>query len=274
MELKINELVIPDRIEFNYEELKKELSDKVKMYETLVYTEEEIRQAKADRANLNKLKTALNDERKRREAEYMRPFEAFKAQINEIISIIDKPIALIDAQVKEVEEKRKAEKRVEIGQYFTSVDHPDWLTLPQIFYDGWLNVSYSMKQVQADIDAWMLRIKTEMETLSSLPEFSFEAMEVYKTTLNINKAISEGKRLADIQKRKEVEKKSEDFMPLPFEPDPTSVIDDLREEIKEKEKKPVQLWVSFSALLTGAQAVELKKFFDERGIQFKRMLDK
>lgn len=101
MELKIEQVAIPEKIAFNYEELKQELSDKVKMYETLVYTDDQIKSAKADRADLNRLKKALNDERIRREKEYMHPFNAFKAQINEIIGIIDKPVALIDKQIRE-----------------------------------------------------------------------------------------------------------------------------------------------------------------------------
>lgn len=92
MELKVNEVAVPEQITFNYEELKQELTEKVSMYETLVYTDDQIKQAKADKANLNKLKKALNDERIRREREYMQPFNDFKQKINEIIGIIDKPV--------------------------------------------------------------------------------------------------------------------------------------------------------------------------------------
>ena len=106
MELKINEVQLPEQITFNYEELKQELTEKVSMYETLVYTDEQIKEAKVDKASLNKLKKALNDERIRREKEYMKPFDDFKAKINEIIDIIDKPVALIDKQVKEYEIKQ------------------------------------------------------------------------------------------------------------------------------------------------------------------------
>lgn len=110
MELKVNEVEIPKVIEFNYKELKSELEEKVSHYETLVYTDEQIKEAKSDRANLNKLKKALNDERIRREKEYLQPFNVFKAQINEIIGIIDRPITVIDSQVKAYEEKQKQEK--------------------------------------------------------------------------------------------------------------------------------------------------------------------
>lgn len=67
MELRVNEVAIPEKISFNYEELKAELTEKVAFYETLVYTDDQVKDAKADRATLNKLKKTLNDERIRRE---------------------------------------------------------------------------------------------------------------------------------------------------------------------------------------------------------------
>ena len=108
MEFKVNEYQLPDKLTFNYEELKQELTEKVNEYKTLIYSDEQIKEAKADRASLNKLKTALNDERIRREKEYMQPFNEFKSKVAEIIKIIDEPIALIDAQVKGYEDKKKA----------------------------------------------------------------------------------------------------------------------------------------------------------------------
>ena len=44
MELRVNEVQLPEQILFNYEELKQELTEKVSHYETLVYTD--IKEAK------------------------------------------------------------------------------------------------------------------------------------------------------------------------------------------------------------------------------------
>lgn len=116
MELRVNDVAIPEKISFNYEELKAELTEKVAFYETLVYTDDQVKDAKADRATLNKLKKTLNDERIRREKEYMQPFNEFKAHVNEIIGIIDKPIAVIDKRVKEFEDQKKANKQKDIEE--------------------------------------------------------------------------------------------------------------------------------------------------------------
>ena len=44
----------------------------------------------------------------------------------------------------------------------------------------------------------MYRIGEDVGTISGLPEFSFEAMEVYKKTLNLSQAIQKGQELADM----------------------------------------------------------------------------
>ena len=49
MELKVKEYQLPDALSFNFEELKMELEEKVKHYETLVYSDQQIKEAKADR---------------------------------------------------------------------------------------------------------------------------------------------------------------------------------------------------------------------------------
>lgn len=196
MELRVNEVAIPEKISFNYEELKAELTEKVAFYETLVYTDDQVKDAKADRATLNKLKKTLNDERIRREKEYMQPFNEFKAQVNEIIGIIDKPIAVIDKQVKEFEDQKKAKKQKDIEELFAGMGFQSFVTLEKIWDPKWLNASTSMKSIEEQMRSRMYEIGDDVLTLHNLPEFGFEATEVYKQTLDINKAIKEAQRMA------------------------------------------------------------------------------
>lgn len=286
MELKVKEVTLPEMIEFNYQELKNELEEKVSVYSALVYTDEQIKEAKADRANLNKLKKALNDERIRREKEYMEPFNDFKAKINEIIGIIDKPVAVIDKQVKEYEEKQKQEKKEAILEMWNAMEHPEALTFEKVFMDRFLNTSTSMKVVEQCLADSITKYNNDLATLSNLPEFGFEAVEVYKSTLDINKAISEAKRMSEIakakaereaaekaraeeQERLEAEKKVAEMEPVK-EAFPRDAMNPPVEEVPETPTiPPLPMWVGFKALLTTEQAMELKKFFDDRNIQFK-----
>ena len=272
MEMRVNECVVPEQITWNYDEIKTELAEKIQKYETLQYTEDQIQEAKKDRANLNKLKTALNDERLRREREYMKPFQVFKDQVNEIREIIDKPIKIIDEQLEGYEEDRKRKKREEIGAYWAQeTTHPDWITLPLIFQDKWLNASYSMTQIKKDIDSKVGQINYDMETLEMLPEYSFEAVEIYKTTLDMNKAIAEGQRLADIQKRKEeAEKAEKELMAKVEEEEAEAIMADMEAEANPapEQKEEKKMMVRFEVELTVDQAKELRAFFQERGIKF------
>lgn len=283
MELKIKEVQLPEQITFNYEELKQELQEKVSMYETLVYTDEQIKEAKADRGNLNKLKKALNDERIRREKEYMQPFNDFKAKINEIIGIIDKPVAVIDKQVKAYEDKQKQDKANKIhfmiDESIGEDSMLDFLEHKQIWNDKWLNATVSMKSIQEEIIARLEQIKNDLSTLSNLPEFGFEATEVYKSTLDINRALNECHRLSEIAKKKaeqeaEMKARAEEQARLAAEaeakkaePQPQPAPEGFMNP--PVEEAPKKTWISFSAYLTVVDAIALKDFFNSRNIEFK-----
>lgn len=259
MELKVNAVAIPEQISFNYDELKSELLSKVQLYETIVYTEDQVKEAKADKASLTKLKKALNDERIRREREYMKPFNEFKAQVNEIIAIIDKPISVIDKQVREFEENRKAEKMREILEYINAQDIPEGIDTDLMINPKWLNASVSMKQVKAEINELLQTMYDDLLRLEEMPEFSFEAVLKYKQTLDLRAALSEAKRLSDMQQLKAMQDTS---------------YQDLNKMKAEAKKSTTEVqkgaWVSFRAFLTANQAAELKSFFDSRNIRFQR----
>lgn len=283
MNLKIEEYQLPAEIQFNFDEIKLEISEKLKKFENLVYTDDQVKDAKSDRASLNKLKKALQDEKVRRKKEYLKPFEDFENKINEIIKLIDAPVSLIDSQVKEFEEKKKADKRIEIGAFWETTEHPEWLTLAKIFDERWLNASYSMKQIKEDINGWIEKLNSDLETLQQLEDFSFEAIETYKRSLDLNQAIAEGKRLVDIQKRKEEEaRRKAELLEAQKQAEQaqiqaTGALKEEAEEIDaeaEKAEETAQsggMWLSFSAYLTVEQALKLKEFFNENEIQFKKI---
>ena len=96
---------LPKTIDFNFEELKGQLAESLALYTGLVVTEDGIKGAKEDRAKLNKLREALENKRKEVKRECMAPYTDFEAKVKELVGLIDQPIAAIDAQLKEYEEK-------------------------------------------------------------------------------------------------------------------------------------------------------------------------
>lgn len=292
MELKVKEMQLPEVIEFNYEEVKNWVAEgveKYSKYDNMIMDEDAVKVGKVDRAELNKVKEALNKERIRQEKEYMKPFNQFKSQVNELISMIDKPVKLIDKAVKGYEAEQKAQKEAEIKAIFEqeAAEAAAEIRLDAIWDAKWLNASVNLKKVQETIHERIVQFNSDIETLQKLPEFAFEAVETYKQTLDINRAISEGQRLADIQKRKqeaEAEKarlkaeeetkkaaaaaETETVAP---ETDMGKLIDSIDRQAFEQAVTPEaeKQWIRFEALLTVEQARELKQFFDSRNIEFR-----
>ena len=198
---------------------------------------------------------------------------------------MDKPCEVIDKQIKAYEEQEKVKKREKIIDFWENELRedittlpPEWLKLEAIFDDKWLNASVSIATAKNDIKARLEGIKNDLATLTSLPSFGFEATEVYKSTLDINRAINEGRRLEEIQRRKEeaekarkeaeerakAEQEAQAAAPTACQPaEPVPVWEE------EQEEQPAASWVNFSALLTTDQALMLKEFFESNGIQFK-----
>lgn len=271
MELKIKEVAFPKVIEFNADEIKREVAEKVSFYEGLVYTDEQIGEAKKDRAKLRKFVDALEAKRKEVKAECLAPYNAFEKQMKEIVAIVNKPILMIDGQVKAFEDAQKTKKMGEIVELWERQEKPFDIALESIFNEKWLNATVKMPAVEAEITAKLEQIRSDLATLENLA-FSFESTEVYKSTLNLNSAIAEGKRLADIQARKEAMLKAqaeseaqrqaavmaeEDKQGFPEAPAEAPVADAPR------------TWLSFTANLTIEDALALREFFASRNIEFK-----
>lgn len=281
MELRINTWKSPEVIDFNFEELKEEITNKSALYKNMVYTDETIKDAKSDRALLNKFKTALEDKRKEVKKQCLEPYNQFEKQIKELVAIIDEPVKLIGEQITEFEDREKAEKHEQIIELFNKAGFQSFVTLEQIYDPKWLNKSVSLKSIEEELTNTVYRIGHDVTTINSLKEYSFEALEHYKKTLDLASAIAEGQRLADVQKRKleheaELKAREELAKKQAEERAKAEAEANLHEESEEvAEEEPQQAvevkrqWIKFVALLSKDDALALKEFCDNRGIEIK-----
>ena len=263
-------------IEWNHEEIKAEISEKVAFYNNLVYTDDQIKEAKADRADLNKFKTALEDKRKEIKSQCLAPYEKFEKQMKEIVSILDEPIKAIDTQVKAYEEEQKQKKEEAIREYFNTKEF-NGFTYEQIAEPKWLNATTSMKSIQEAIDEKAANIEADMQILSDLPEYAFEALEVYKRSMDVRAALAESKRLTELAKAKaeyEAQKAQEATHAAqePIEEEPVMAI-----EIKEVQDDFIpdfdsipnnRSWVATKIYATPDDLAALREFLNSRSIPF------
>ena len=175
---------------------------------------------------------------------------------------------MIDEQVKAYDEKRKAEKQKAIEVLFSQIGFQNFVTLEKIWDPKWLNASVSMKSIEDQMRSKMYEIGNGVLTLSQLPEFGFEATEVFKETLDINKAISEAKRMSEIAKAKaeaEASRKAEEERKAQR----VAMAQAMTPPVQDSQPEPQKMVVKFEVELTTEDATALREFFQSRNITFR-----
>lgn len=257
-------------IEFNNNELKKDIAQAVKKYEGITYTDDNIAEAKADRATLNKFKDALENKRKEIKKAYLVPYEKFEQQIKELVALVDKPILAIDTQVKEYENGLREQKKADIGAFYKTNIHSlnELLPLEKLWNDRWLNVTYKMSDIEKEITETIAKVQDDLAVIINLgSEFEFQIRDVYLKTLDLSTALKEKTRLEEQKARLEAYEKAKEAQNN-VASGPRVVIDVPEEEIKtvppEEEKLEV---IDFRVYVTKTQKAALRQFFIDNKIK-------
>jgi len=250
MELRVQPVTLPEAIEFNFSELKQEITERTSAYVGMVYTDDQIKSAKSDVAMLRKFTKALSDERIRVKKDYLKPYDEFEAKVKELTEIVDKGIENIDKQIKIFDQIKQDQKRLNIEELFKAMDFPKFVKIEQLWNPKWLNATYSMNTIEAELLEKKNEIIRNCHTLAALPNYSHEALIFYQKTLDIVGALDKVHELIELEEAKKKmlakeEEPEEDAVPEP------------------------KMWVSFEAFINKTQAGLLKEFFNDHNIEFR-----
>lgn len=196
----------PGVITWNFEDLKNALAEKMTTYETLVYTEDTVKDAKSDLAGLRKLRKAVEDKRKEIKEHCLDPYYIIEEQAKELTALIDKPIAKIAEQVDNYEKKRKAAVKAEITGYMAEqfAPLPDGIAkkLQSKIYDSrWENATATKKSWQDAIAAALSQTQGDLGILEDIEdEFKDKAMEIYGNNLILSDALA---KVNELRRQKE-----------------------------------------------------------------------
>lgn len=191
---------LPAVLEFNYDTLKSALADRMDLYRGLVVTEDGIKAAKQDRADLNKLREAIDAKRKEVKKACLAPYNNFEARVKELTALVDAPIAAIDKQLQQYEEQRRATKRADVQAIYeeTVGELRSLLPFDKLWRDEWYNTSWSMKKIRESIVAAEGKAASDLEVLSTVESEFIEAVKLkYLEGLDLNAALAERARLQE-----------------------------------------------------------------------------
>ena len=197
-------------IKWNKEELEAAVKQKIADYENVVYTEENIQQAKNDRAELNKLTKAIEDRRKEIKKKINEPYDIFEKELKEVLALIEKPVGMIDRQIKDFEDQQKEEKKASIKKTYDEVigDLAEVLPFEKVFDSRYLNKTYKITIAQEDVKRKVDKVRTDLETIDGLDsKYKLNVKDVYIKTFDLSKALAENKRLSDLEEKLEAERK-------------------------------------------------------------------
>ena len=188
----------------NFEEIKSYLAARLEGYRNLVYSEDSLKLAKADKAELTRLKKALDERRKEIKAVYLAPYLAVEAQIKELTAMIDEPLSEIDGFVKRAQDAAKAEKHAEIKRYYDGISQPlgdlaERVFASEAFYDKkWDNASTKVKVWQDALREKVARAAADLRTIQQTGGSQTPALiSRYIETMDMAETAAYQKTLAD-----------------------------------------------------------------------------
>ena len=268
---------LPKVIGFNFEELKAELTARLDYYNSLVVTEDTIKEGKAERAKLSKLREAVEAKRKEVKRDYMAPYTDFESKVKELVAIIDAPIAAIDGQLKAFDDLRREEKRAEIQKTYAALVPAEMQTilpLERIFDPKWLNATVKIKAVEEGLAAMVQQTEDDLQVLDMVePEFAAAVRARYMETLNIGAALRYKQTLVAAA---EAAKRRAEAMAAPaaapaHEPEPVQEAPAAPAE-PELVEEPVKLYrLRLEFRLTQDQANALKHFLEASNIDYMKI---
>lgn len=292
LELKIispSEEGFVKQIVWNADEIAEYVAGRVGYYKNLVYTDDQIVEAKKDRAELNKFISALKAKDREIKKLCLQPYEEFHQKMQQIIAQVEEPVNLIDKQVKDYEDQQKAAKMEEIRKLFEAKGFQPWVTLDRIMNPSWLNKSYSLKKVESDLSTIQHSIGEDILLINQMGEGQPAALREYQRSMDKTKAVEAGQRFIEAKyaekrmaetfdkQREEAARLKEaeidrdlGIMPAPV---PEAPVPNKEPERIEEQQTPVPETkkISFSVWVTREQLIALNKCLKENGIRFEQI---
>lgn len=165
--LRNADVTIPQAIE-NIQYLRQELAARLDYYKGVIVTEDTIKDAKADRANLNKLKAAIDDQRKEVKRQTMALYEPLEKECKELLSMIDEPIGVIDSQLKAFDEQKKAAKYQALTEFFAKVNTLDFVKIENVLSPKWANATSKLDALKDEMSGNIQRIVDDYADIKKL----------------------------------------------------------------------------------------------------------
>jgi hypothetical protein len=177
-------------------------------YKDILVTEDTTKAAKDDIAELRKFQKEIDTARKIVKSEFVKPLTVFEDECKKVISYLETPIQYMDKQVKEFEQLKKQEKKLEVETLFIELTkgYEEYLPLNRFYKAQWENVSTTIKSIEKEVCALVDQASMAVSAIKSTEsEFLDKGLESLKTSLDVSIALNVIKRY-EAQKKEILER--------------------------------------------------------------------
>lgn len=278
--------LVPGILEFNFEELKNQLNEKLDNYRDLVVTEENEKEMSKEKANLNKLITAIEDYRKNQKKEMAKPITEFESKCKELSDLVLEVTNPLKEQLDNFENIRKKERENRVNELIKNTIEKfelnnKYASLLNI-KDTYLNKTQKENKTIEDLELRASLLKQSQENEIALEKAKNEKMDLIQKEIEKNNK----KYAVSLKLSKFNYLLNEELCNIPTLIE-TQAIEELKkidfskhihenneeQKIIPKENKKVEISsYDFSLEITECsleKATELKKFLDENNFNYK-----
>ncbi len=190
-------------VQWNKEEVETWLEEQVGRYRGRAYNPEDMKDAKKDRAAVNKIEKDLAAAQKEVQDRYNAPVVAFLADMKRMRSIAKEISGDIDVQIKRAEEAERDQRREQLEETFrenVGNELAELLSFGRILDSKWLNKSVPLSTARRFMLARLESVRAGMDDLRSMCGDDFpDVQRAYLRSLNLNEAISEYRRIQEVR---------------------------------------------------------------------------
>ena len=216
-ELSIQKTFNNPPIEWNYEKYRAWLLEETEKYKHIVYTEDNIAEAKADQVVLNKLYDQIEAAKRDVKKAYSVEVVKFESQVKDLLAIITDAKTNCHNALEDHDKKLKDEKMQFIRDKYAEIfgDMVNVVPLTTIFNEKWLNASYKEKEVENDLKSNLINIKEGLAVLDRMTTpFKTEVKRVFFETLNLQEAMKVNDRLLYLEDLERQTAENKDDLPF------------------------------------------------------------
>lgn len=248
----------------NFKQLKNQANSIKDYYSRIIFTEENMKEAKEEKATINKLVDKVKRYRIDTVKDFKKPIEEFEEDAKATEKLLNETSSFIQDQTNAYESSLKKEKQDQLSEYFNEYAESlkiDFINLEQANIN--VTLTASLKSLKEQAKTFIDDIDQGIKLINSQQRNNDRMLVRFKQTLNapqsIITVINEIKAEEEAKSaREEAEKVNQAI--LKSQP--------IKEEPKPLEAPKEVMTITFKVVGTKEQLIDLREFMKVRGIKY------